>query len=144
MSRMPLERRAAIEAEADRLQADYLTLQDLRKARCLTQNQLAELLGKSQVTVAQMEKRSDLLLSTLRSYIEAMGGRLNLTVEFPDCPTIQLAGLSKVMALQDALVAGENSGKPRPFDSDAFLKRMRKQAAAEAERSQRPDGETNG
>lgn len=96
MARLSPERRAAIEAEAERLQTEYLTLQDLRKARSLTQNQLAELLGKSQVTVAQMEKRSDLLLSTLRSYIEAMGGRLNLTVEFPDRAPVHLDGLAEL------------------------------------------------
>jgi len=96
MARLSPERRAAIEAEAERLHTEYLTLQDLRKARNLTQHQLAALLGKSQVTVAQMEKRSDLLLSTLRSYIEAMGGRLNLTVEFPDRAPVHLDGLSEI------------------------------------------------
>jgi len=87
------ERRAAIEVEANRLQAEYKTLQDLRKARKLTQNQLAELLGKSQVTIAQMEKRSDLLLSTLRSYIRAMGGNLDLVATFPDRDPVVLSSL---------------------------------------------------
>lgn len=79
----PEERRARIAAEADRLQAEYRTLKELRKARELTQVQLAEALGIRQATVAQMEKRSDLLLSTLRGYVEAMGGPLKLIVEFP-------------------------------------------------------------
>ena len=81
-------------AEADRLHAEYLTLQEIRKAKELTQTQLAEMLGIRQATVAQMEKRSDLMLSTLRSYIEAMGGKLNLMVEFPDRPPVSLDGLS--------------------------------------------------
>lgn len=55
--------------------------------------QLAKTLGIDHVTVAQMEKRSDLMISTLRSYIEAMGGKLNLTVEFPGRVPTQIAGL---------------------------------------------------
>ena len=95
LAQLPKGRRAAIEAEADRLHAEYLTLKELRKARDLTQHQLAETLGIRQATVAQMEKRSDLMLSTLRSYVEAMGGRLSLTVEFPGKPPVQLSQLGE-------------------------------------------------
>ena len=87
-------RQKKIREQADRLIADYLTLQDLRKARKLTQVQLAKTLGKKQVTIAQMEKRGDLLLSTLRGYVEAMGGKLNLIVEFPDREPVILQGLA--------------------------------------------------
>jgi transcriptional regulator with XRE-family HTH domain len=90
MARLTPERRARIEAEADRLHVEYQTLKDLRKARDLTQAQLAECLGIRQATVAQLEKRSDLMLSTLRSYVEAMGGRLRLTVEFPGKAPVSL------------------------------------------------------
>ena len=86
-------RRKRIETEAERLKADYLTLQDLRKAKSLTQVALAETLGIKQATVAQMEKRSDLMLSTLRSYVEAMGGDLKLMVEFPGRKPVILGGL---------------------------------------------------
>lgn len=96
LNRLPAERRNAIEATADHLHAEYLTLRELRKARDLTQHQLAETLGIRQATVAQMEKRSDLMLSTLRSYVEAMGGRLSLTVEFPDKPPVHLAHLAEL------------------------------------------------
>ena len=67
MARLAPERRARIEAEADRLHAEYQTLKDLRKARDRTQAQLAESLGIRQATIAQLEKRSDLMISTLRS-----------------------------------------------------------------------------
>jgi len=87
------ERRARVLAEADRLQSEYMTLKQLRKAKRLTQERLAETLKVRQATVAQLEKRSDLLLSTLRSYVEAMGGRLNLIVEFPDSSPVSLDGL---------------------------------------------------
>lgn len=96
MAELPAQRRRRIEQETERLQAEYRTLQDLRKARALTQTQLAETLGIRQATVAQMEKRTDLLLSTLRSYVEAMGGELKLTVKFPDKPGVTLDGLGDV------------------------------------------------
>ncbi|RAH96070.1 transcriptional regulator [Acuticoccus sediminis] len=75
-----------------------MALNELRKARELTQHQLAEGPGVRQATVAQMEKRSDLMLSTLRSYVEAMGGKLDLTVEFPGKPVVHLAQLSDLDA----------------------------------------------
>lgn len=84
MAALSPERQRRIRAETERLQAEYMTMQDLRKAREMTQVRMAEILGKSQATVAQMEKRTDILLSTLRSYIEAMGGQLDLIVRFPD------------------------------------------------------------
>src|SRR6056297_4056428 len=86
-------RRAAIEAEADRLHAEYLTLQELRKAKKLTQVQLADTLGIQQATVAKYERQSDLLLSTLTSYVRAMGGNLKLMVEFPGKAPVALEGL---------------------------------------------------
>jgi hypothetical protein len=94
MAALDPARQARIKAETERLQAEYMTLQDLRKAREMTQVRLAEILGKSQVTVAQMEKRADIMLSTLRSYIEAMGGQLDLVVRFADREPVILQGLS--------------------------------------------------
>ncbi len=85
--------REGILAEADRLHAEFLTLQKLRKAREMTQVQLAQVLNIRQPTIAQMEKRSDLMISTLRSYIGAMGGSLSLVVEFPDRPPVFLERL---------------------------------------------------
>ena len=98
LNALPEARRKRIIAEADRLYAEYLTLQDLRKARKLTQTKLAEVLNIRQSSVAQMEKRSDLMLSTLRSYVEAMGGRLSLMVEFSDRGPVSLEGLGDVEA----------------------------------------------
>ncbi|QHQ35343.1 helix-turn-helix domain-containing protein [Algicella marina] len=88
-------RRAVIEAEADRLHAEYLTLQELRRAKKLTQVQLAETLGVQQATVAKYERQSDLLLSTLTSYVRAMGGELKLMVEFPGKAPVALEGLGE-------------------------------------------------
>ena len=93
IARLDPGHQAEIAAEADRLRGEILTLQDLRKARELTQVQLAETLGQRQVSIAKLEKRSDLLLSTLRRYVEAMGGRLSLVVEFPDREPVTLGGI---------------------------------------------------
>ncbi len=73
--------------------AEELSLQELRKARELTQERMAELLQIRQENVSRLEKRSDLLVSTLRSYIEAMGGNLKVIVEFPEQPPIEIDGL---------------------------------------------------
>ena len=88
------ERRARIDAETDHLY-EYKTLQELRKARELTQVEIAKALNIRQASVAQMEKRSDLLISTLRGYIEGMGGTLKLVVEFPDHAPMQIAGIGE-------------------------------------------------
>ena len=87
-------RRESIKVEAERLYREYLTLKELRKAQDLTQVQLAKTLGIRQSTLAQMEKRNDLMLSTLRSYVQAMGGELQLLVSFPGKETVAIEGLS--------------------------------------------------
>ena len=93
---LPAERRARIDAETDRLHEEYKTLQELRKARELTQAEIARTLNIRQASVAQMEKRSDLMISTLRGYIEGMGGRLKLVVEFPDRAPVQISGIGEL------------------------------------------------
>jgi transcriptional regulator with XRE-family HTH domain len=89
-------RRARIEKHAAELIAEEMTLRDLRRALDLTQERLAETLGIGQDGVSRLEKRSDLLISTLRSYIEAMGGRLELIAEFPERPPVVLSGFAKM------------------------------------------------
>ena len=70
-----------IARETDRIEA---SLAQLRQARELTQVQLARALNVPQSTISKMEHRADLYLSTLRSYIEAMGGNLEIRALFPD------------------------------------------------------------
>lgn len=93
MNGLPAERRAKIEARADALIAEELTLKDLRKAKDLTQKRMAELLGVGQDNISRLEGRTDMLLSTLRSYITAMGGSLDLIVRFPDRPDVSLSAI---------------------------------------------------
>jgi transcriptional regulator with XRE-family HTH domain len=96
MEKIPLERRNKIEARAKELIAEHLTLRDLRKARELTQERMAELLKIRQDSVSRIEKRTDVLISTLRSYVEAMGGDLQLIVKFPDRPSVIITGLAEL------------------------------------------------
>ncbi len=90
---LPEKRRAKVEARAEELIAEEMTLQDLRKAQDLTQERMAELLGVGQDNISRLEGRADMLLSTLRSYVAAMGGSLDLIVRFPDRPAVSLSAL---------------------------------------------------
>lgn len=87
-------RRNRIEARTAQLIAEEMTRQELRHARKLTQARLAKALGITQDGVSRLEKRSDLLLSTLRGYVEAMGGSLSLIAEFPDRKPVMLSGIA--------------------------------------------------
>ena len=87
-------RRKRVEARAAALIAEEMTLQELRQARKLTQVRLAKTLGISQDGVSRLEKRSDLLLSTLRKSVEGMGGNLSLVAEFPDREPVVLSGIA--------------------------------------------------
>ncbi len=83
--------RAAIRRRMKELEAEELSLADLRKAHRITQVVLAKKLGVKQATVSQVENSTDLYLSTLRKHIEAMGGELALTAKFPNRPPIAIA-----------------------------------------------------
>jgi len=87
-------RRKKIEARAAQLLAEEMTLQELRQARKLTQVRMAKALGITQEGVSRLEKRSDLLLSTLRKTVKAMGGNLSLVAEFPDRDPVMLSGIA--------------------------------------------------
>ena len=89
------ERRRRIVDRAAELIAEEMTLRELRKARKLTQVRLARELGISQDGVSRIEQRTDLLLSTLRRTVEAMGGSLSLIATFPDRPPVELAGIAE-------------------------------------------------
>lgn len=73
--------RVVEKTEALRLQMD---LSELRRARKLSQESLAQNLHVNQASVAKMEKRTDMYISSLRRFIQAMGGELEVTAKFPD------------------------------------------------------------
>jgi len=80
---------------AAQLIAEELTLRELRRLRKLTQARLSKKLKIGQEGISRMEKRTDLYLSTLRGYVEGLGGKLSLIVEFPDRTPVVLAGLGE-------------------------------------------------
>ncbi|WP_116812610.1 helix-turn-helix domain-containing protein [Steroidobacter cummioxidans] len=93
IARLPAKRRAQVKARAAELIAEELSLQDLRKAMNRTQVELARTLNVGQDTVSRYEQRSDMLLSTLKDYIEAMGGELDLVARFPNRRPVRIKAL---------------------------------------------------
>jgi DNA-binding XRE family transcriptional regulator len=98
--------RKKVEARAAELMTEEMTLRELRRARKLTQVRMAKALGITQDSVSRLEKRSDLLLSTLRKTVKAMGGNLSLVAEFPDRPPVVLSGISEGMAVRGEIRRG--------------------------------------
>ena len=90
LNKLPASRRLKIEERV----AELATLKDLRQAMKKTQVELAAALDIRQDGVSRLEKRSDMLLSTLRSYVEAMGGNLELVARFPNRPPVIIDHLS--------------------------------------------------
>jgi hypothetical protein len=91
-ARMSPERRARVHNEADRLEKE-MALDQLREALNMTQ-QLAQILEVNQAAISKRERRSDMYLSTLRKFIEAMGGELDIRAVFP-------TGVVRIVHLQE-------------------------------------------
>jgi hypothetical protein len=101
-ARLAPERRAEVERQAAEITARVKGLNALRMARASTQVALADRLHVSQASVAKLERRTDIHLSTLRQYIEALGGHLDLIVRFDDgADPILLTGLSNAHLVED-------------------------------------------
>ena len=82
-AQMAPESRARAEQKAQAMLAE-MPLNELRQARGLSQKMLAEVLHVQQPSIAKIERRTDMYISTLRSHIEAMGGQLEVVARFPD------------------------------------------------------------
>ena len=111
MAALPEERRQRIEARA----MELATLKDLRLAAEKTQEQLAEALGVGQDTISRLEKRSDMLLSTLRHYVESVGGRLALVATFPDQRAVIIDHLGESRTVKKR---GDGRGKAAADESE--------------------------
>lgn len=92
--KMSPEALARAEKRAQRM-LDEMPLSELRAARLLTQESIAKSLGINQAAVSKMERRADMYISTLRDFIAAMGGELEITARFPD-------GAVKIQQFEDA------------------------------------------
>lgn len=66
------------------------TLRRLREARALTQSTVGDLLQMDQSEVSRLERRSDMLLSTLKRFVEATGGEMHIVVNYPDGGPVEL------------------------------------------------------
>ena len=93
ISKLPKSRQEKISSRTSELIALEMTLQELRKNREFSQEQLAEILGIGQDNVSRLEHRPDIRLSTLQSYVQALGGKLRIIADFPDSTPIQLGGI---------------------------------------------------
>ena len=95
ISKLSPSLRKKVKARTAELIAEEMTLRELRKVHKLTQVRIAKALGVTQDSVSCLEKRSDLLLSTLLKTVEAMGGSLSLVAELPYRPPVVLSGISE-------------------------------------------------
>jgi transcriptional regulator with XRE-family HTH domain len=107
------ERRKKIRARTRELVAREMSLQELRHAVNKTQKTVARTLNMGQDGISRLEKRSDLLLSTLRNYVEAVGGSLTLVAQFPDKEPIAIGGFGEIVAAQEKEKAKRRSAYAR-------------------------------
>jgi transcriptional regulator with XRE-family HTH domain len=96
LNKLPANRRKKIYKRANELIEREMTLRDLRRALELTQTDLSSKLHMNQEAISRLERRSDILLSTLISYVKAMGGELNITVDFPNRPSVKVKGFEEI------------------------------------------------
>ena len=121
MSELNSGRRKRVEVRAAELIAEEKSLRDLRQARQLTQQRMAKKLGVKQHSISRLEKRSDMLLSTLREYIGKMGGELVLTAQFPDREPVKIKGFTDITG----------SGEARPGRRSSRTAAVRRRRASE-------------
>ena len=107
------EDRQWIRHRAEELKAEELNLREVRRLRKLTQARLSKKLKIGQEGVSRIEKRSDLYISTLRGYVEGLGGKLKLVVELPNRPPVTLAGLGDGIGRKKTRKTNRNVVKPK-------------------------------
>ena len=100
---LPEAQQKRIEERKAELLAE-LPLQDLRKARALTQEELADVLDVNQPSISKLERRTDMYISTLRRFVEAMGGELEISACFPE-------GRVRIKQFEDLEEAGEGENR---------------------------------
>ena len=95
---LPADEQAAIESRYQELKQEVEGLRELRQIAGKAQEEIATALNIKQPSVSKIEKQADMYLSTLRSYVEAVGGKLELTVKLPAHPALRLQSLGDVSA----------------------------------------------
>jgi transcriptional regulator with XRE-family HTH domain len=94
LNQMPEEERAEVFRRADEIRQE-INLREMRRLRKITQARLSKKLKIGQEGISRIERRADLYLSTLRNYVEGVGGKLSLVVEFPDRAPVLLSGFGE-------------------------------------------------
>jgi transcriptional regulator with XRE-family HTH domain len=102
MASLPPERRARIEARAAEQLREIEGLKALRKLARRSQEQIAQSLGIKQPSVLKIERQTDLYLSTLRRFVEAAGGTLELRIELPGTGAFTLTGVGEIEVAKHA------------------------------------------
>ena len=100
------ERRERIEQRKEQLRQE-MTLAELRRAFSLTQDTLAKNLNVKQAEISKIENRADMLMSTLRNFVQAMGGDLEVRAVFPD-RSIAISTFSSLASKPGKLRTGKN------------------------------------
>jgi DNA-binding XRE family transcriptional regulator len=98
IAELPPDRRERVEARYQELRREVEGLRELRRIAGKAQAEIAAALNIKQPSVSKIEKQADMYLSTLRSYVEAVGGSLELTVKLPAHPALTLHSLGDVVA----------------------------------------------
>ncbi|MDP1873169.1 XRE family transcriptional regulator [Phenylobacterium sp.] len=96
LATLPPNRRAKVEARAQEMIAEVDGLAAVRKLAGKTQAQIAASLGKKQPSVQKMEKQTDLYVSTLRRFVEAAGGTVEIRISLPGMAPVALAGFEEL------------------------------------------------
>ncbi len=116
---LPQERQAKIDARYRELRNEVEGLRELRKVAGKAQTEIARALNIKQPSVSKIEKQADMYLSTLRSYVRAIGGELDLVVRMPKRPALRLQHLSdafkpdRLTASRGAVMAAKRRMKVR-------------------------------
>lgn len=129
---LPAERRARIDQRFLELKDEVEGLAEFRRAAGKTQRDIAAALNIKQPSVSKIEKQADMYLSTLRSYIEAIGGRLELIVQLPSRPPLRIESLGDVVAAKGRRVRASKASEKRPARTQAKRKPARRTPAASA------------
>jgi len=93
LSKLPKSRKQKVQQRAAELISLEMTVQELRRSKEFTQEQVAKILGVGQDSVSRLEKRPDIKISTLQGYIDALGGKLTIIAEFPGQESIKIVGV---------------------------------------------------
>lgn len=107
-----VESKARIRLLAEEMRAE-LNLRELRRLRKLTQTRLSKKLKIGQEGVSRIERRQDMNVSTLRSYVEGIGGELWIEARFPDQPPVVLTGLGRSRGKKTAKKTAKTAAKSK-------------------------------